>query len=123
MAHARSGGLDAAAVVEYLETLGNADLGVTNLALDDNTAARYVGTYEPEGAPDVVFRIAVNRRRNVLTFQRDDRAVRFLDHLGSDEFSPGGAASVRISFDVDNGTALGLTIRDGGLVVKAGRLA
>ncbi len=123
LAHARSGGLEATAVVEYLETLGNADIGVTDLAIDDNTAARYVGTYEPEGTPGVVFRIAVNERRKVLTFQRDERVGRFLNHLGSDEFSPGGATSVRISFDIDNGAALGLTIRDGDLVVKARRLA
>ena len=123
LAHARSGGLDAAAVVEYLETLGDADLGVTNLALDEGATARYVGTYETEGTSGVIFRIAVNERRKVLTFQRDQRTRRFLNYLGSDEFSPGGAASVRISFDVDNGTALGLTIRDGDLVVKAHRIA
>ncbi len=123
MSHARKGGDDAAAVVEYLETLGDADLVVTNLPLDDGVSASYVGNYEPEGAPGVVFRIAVNKRRKVLTFQRDERVGRFLNHLGNDEFSPGGAASVRISFNVDGGTARSLTIRDGDLVVRANRLA
>jgi len=123
MSHARNGGEDAAAVVEYLDTLGDADIGVTNLPLDDGAAARYVGNYEPEGVPGVVFRIDVTKRSKALTFQRDERDRRFLNYLGSDEFSPGGAASVRISFDVDGGTALGLTIRDGDLVVKAHRLA
>ncbi len=123
MAHARNGGDDATGVVEYLDTLGDADIGATNLPLDEGTAAMYVGNYEPEGAPGVVFRIAMHERRKVLTFRRDERVARFLNHLGSDEFSPGGAASVRLSFDVDSGTALGLTIRDGDLVVKAHRLA
>ncbi len=123
MAHARKGGDDAAAVVQYLDTLGDADIGATNLPLDDGAMAGYLGNYEPEGAPDVVFRIAVNQRFKVVTFQRDERTARFLNYLGHDEFSPGGAAAVRISFDVENGTALGLTIRDGDLVVRADRLA
>lgn len=121
MSHARNGGDDAAAVVEYLEQLGDADIGVTNLALDEETASMYVGNYQPEGAPDVVFRMGL--RRGTLTFQRDERDMRFLNHLGNNEFSPGGAASVRISFDVLNGAALALAIRDGDLLVKANRLA
>ncbi len=123
MDHARNGGDDAAAVVEYLEQLGDADIGATNLPLDGGTASIYVGSYQPEGAPGVVFRIGLHKRRKVLTFQRDERVLRFLNHLGNDEFSPGGAASVRISFDVGSGTALGLMIRDGDFIVKANRLA
>ncbi len=123
MDHARKGGDDAAAVVEYLEQLGDADIGATNLPLDEGTASMYVGDYQPQGAPGVVFRIALHKRRKVLTFRRDERAMRFLNHLGNDEFSPGGAASVTISFDVGAGTALGLTIRDGDRIVKANRLA
>ena len=119
--HARKGGDDAAAVVEYLEQLGDADIGATNLPLDEATASMYVGNYQPQGAPGVVFRIDL--RRGTLTFQRDERDMRFLNHLGNDEFSPGGAASVRISFDIGAGTALGLVIRDGDLIVKANRLA
>ncbi len=121
MAHARKGGDDAAAVVEYLDKLGDADIGATNLPLDEGTAAMYVGNYQPEGGPGVVFRIGL--RRGTLTFQRDERVMRFLNHLGNDEFSPGGGASVRIAFDVDNGTALALAIHDGDVIVRANRLA
>jgi len=119
--HARKGGDDAAVVVEYLEKLGDADIGPTNLPLDEGTASMYVGNYQPQGAPGVVFRIGL--RRGTLPFQRDERTMRFLNHLGNDEFSPGGAAPVRISFDIGAGTALGLAIRDGDLIVKANRLA
>ena len=121
MAHARNGGDDAAAVVEYLEKLGDADIGVTNLALDEATAAQYVGNYEPQGAPGVVFRIGL--RRGTLTIQRDERPLRFLNHLGNDEFSPGGGPSVRISFEIVNGAAIAMAIRDGDIIVKANRLA
>jgi hypothetical protein len=119
--HARKGGDDATVVVEYLEKLGDADIGPTNLPLDEGTASMYVGNYQPQGAPGVVFRVGL--RRGTLTFQRDERVMRFLNHLGNDEFSPGGAASVSISFDVESGTALALTIHDGDLIVKANRLA
>ncbi len=121
MHHARKGGEDAAAVVEYLEQLGDADIGVSTVPLDEGTASMYVGNYEPVGAPGVVFRIGL--RRGTLTFQRDERVMRFLNHLGNNEFSPGGAASVRISFDVDSGAALALAIHDGDVIVKANRLA
>ncbi len=121
MHHARKGGEDAAAVVEYLEQLGNADIGVSTVPLDEGTASMYVGNYEPAGAPGVVFRVGL--RRGTLTFQRDERVMRFLNHLGNNEFSPGGAASVRISFDVDSGAALALAIHDGDVIVKANRLA
>ena len=120
MDHARHGGDDEAAVVEYLEQLGDADIGVSTVPLDEGTASMYVGNYEPVGAPGVVFRVGL--RRGTLTFQRDERVMRFLNHLGNNEFSPGGAASVRISFDVDCGAALALAIHDGDVIVKANRL-
>ena len=94
---------------------------MTDLPLDEATAAQYVGNYEPQGAPDVVFRIGL--RRGTLTFQRDERVLRFLNHLGSDEFSPGGGPSVRISFEVTNGAASALVIHDGDILMKANRLA
>ena len=120
--HGRAGGEDAADVVEYLEELGDADIGQTNLPLDEQAAEVYVGAYEPDGAPGVVFRIAVHPRRKILTFQRDERVIRFLNHEGNHEFNPGGAASVRLVFDVTDGPATAFTIRDGDLIVRARRI-
>ena len=99
----------------------DADIGQTNLPLGEQAAEVYVGEYEPDGAPEVVFRIALHPRRKILTFQRDERVIRFLNHEGNHEFNPGGAASVRLVFDVADGPASAFTIHDGDLVVRAQR--
>ena len=70
----------------------------------------------------MVFKIDVHERRKVLTFKRDDRPMRFLMHLGDHAFSPGGAPSVRITFDVHDGRAPALAVADGNLIVQALRI-
>lgn len=119
--HAKHG--KAGRVIEYLETLGDADIGQVNEPLDEQTAQAYVGDYVPDGAPEVVFRIGFHERQNVLTFQRDDRQFRFLMHVGNHAFNPGGAATVRIAFDVRAGRGMGLSIRDGDLMITARRIS
>ena len=120
LAHARFG--KAERVIEYLESIGDADIGQTNVPLDDEAARAYVGDYEPQGAPGVVFKIDIHQRRKVLTFKRDDRPVRFLKHLGDHAFSPSGAPAVRISFDMHDGRAMALAVADGDLFVRALRI-
>jgi hypothetical protein len=118
--HARFGKDEAKDVVAYLEELGDANPTVTNLPVPDDGVA-YVGDYEPAGAPDAIFHIGLQERRKVLTFARDDRQLRFLNHLGEHRFSPGGAASVVIAFEMHEGRATGLAIRDGDLMITAKR--
>ncbi len=118
--HARTG--KAARVVKYLEQLGDAGIGPVNLPIDQAEAQVYAGDYEPQGAPDTVFHIAFHERRGVLTFQRDDRTPRFLNRESNHVFNPGGAASVRITFDMRDGKATALSIRDGDLDLLALRL-
>ena len=120
LAHARNG--KAPRVEEYLEALGDADLGQTNLPLDEPAAQTYLGDYEPKGAPDAVLRIGYHQRQRGLTFQRDQRQMRFLMHLGDHEFNPSGARSVRLAFDVRDGRAAALSIRDGDLKLVALRV-
>ena len=117
--HARKGGEPAAGVVEYLEELGDADTGQTNLPLTEQAGRVYVGDYEPQGAPEVVFRIDWHPRRKILTFKRDERPLRFLSHAGDHMFNPGGAASVWITFDVRGDQAVALSVRDGDLEITA----
>jgi hypothetical protein len=120
--HARFGREEAADVVAYLEELGDADLAVPNLPLDEATATPYVGEYVPAGAPGVVFRTTYKERRRVLAFQRDERQLRFLNHHGEHGFSPGGAASVRITFTMKGDRAASLSITDGPLAITARRV-
>lgn len=117
--HAVNGGEDAAAVVEYLQELGDADLGQTNLPLDESTIEACTGDYEPDGVPGVRFRIEYHDRMKLLRFGRDDRQPRSLLRETGYTFNPGGAPSVRVTFDVQHGRATGLTVRDGDLVINA----
>jgi hypothetical protein len=121
LGHARNGKADR--VTAYLEQLGEADIGQPDLGLDEVGAWVYRGEYQPRDAPGVVFRIGFHDRRNVLTFQRDDRPLRFLLRSGEHVFSPGGVADVRIVFDVTRDRATSLTVHDGDLLITAARIA
>ena len=120
--HARHGGDPAAHVVEYLEALGDADIGQPKLPIDEAEAAAYVGDYAPEGGVDTVFHVGYHQRRKGLTIGRDDRVFRFLLRTEEHAFAPGGAAAVRIMFFVAGGKAAALSIQDGDLLVRATRI-
>jgi hypothetical protein len=120
--HARAGKEQASDVVDYLESLGDADTGQTTLPTTKADAAALLGEYEPAGAPEVVFRIGYNERRSVVSFQRDDRQLRFILRVGEDAFAPGGAPSVRITFQRQGDRVSGLTITDGPLRISARRV-
>ena len=111
----------AAGVTEYLGQLGDADIRVTNLPLDEQSAQAFVGDYVPDGAPDVTFHIRFSDRIKMLTFQRDDYSTRRLLRESDSVFTPGGAAGVRITFEGDNGRASVVSIADGELRIKARR--
>ena len=117
--HAQNG--KATRVVEYLETLGGADVGQPNLPIDEDSARTYAGDYEPRDAAGVVFHVKFHEKRSVLTFQRDERQLRFLQREGEHVFNPGGAASVRLTFAVSGERARALVISDGELQVRATR--
>jgi hypothetical protein len=121
LGHARAGKDEARSVVDYLESLGDADVGQTNLATTKDDAAAYVGNYAPTGAPDVVFRVSYDERRAGVKFQRDDRQFRFILRVGDDTFAPAGAPSVRIAFAREGDRARSLTVADGPLRVTAAR--
>lgn len=119
--HARHGGDDAKSVVAYLEALGDADNGQRNDPLEDEQARSYTGSYVPAAAPDVAFHVKFNERRRGVTFQRDAQQFRFLLYQGNDTFSPGGAPSVKIIFNLRHEDGATVTIRDGGLELVAVR--
>lgn len=121
--HAMNAGDSASAVVSYLQELGDADTGQPHTPLEETNAQGYIGQYEPDIAPGVTFAVAYHDKRKTLTFTRDDRSVRILMNRGNHEFNPAGTPEVRITFEVQDGVAKSLTIRDGDLVVNASRRA
>jgi hypothetical protein len=120
LAHARSGGPGAENVLKYLESLGDADPRYTDLPLTDADHEVIAGEYA--FGPGVTERLKVGRNgRGGLTIVRPGFTERGLSHQGGLVFNPAGAETVKIRFEVANGTARTLTVEDGPTVVRAQR--
>jgi hypothetical protein len=117
--HARNGGEAAAAVVAFLETLGDADVGYDVQPLPAGAPELYVGAYAA-GADR--FEVSTNRNGALGLKRLPDGAFRNLFHLGDHAFHPPGNDRVRIVFTVEGGRAASLAIVEGGRRVEAGRV-
>jgi hypothetical protein len=120
LAHAKAGGAGAAAVAQYLESIGDADPGYRNEPLSDADRGAITGTYSFGPDASARFTIAVGDRG--ATIQRQGAAARNLFHLGGRVFHPTGADAVRIRFAPGERAAT-LVVEDGPLSVTATRLA
>ena len=60
-------------------------------------------------------------RRGLLSLQIGEGTSRPLVHLGEHTFHPGGAASVRVRFEVQGGAVKGVWIEDGAVTLSARR--
>lgn len=119
--HARNGGEPAAGVVEYLESLGDADQGATSLAVSEEEKAVYLGRYEFGAGPKDAFDVLTNSG-GMLAIKRGDRFARVLNRVEKHAFAPGGAPAVRVRFDVEGDRAVALTIHDPIPLVRALRV-
>jgi hypothetical protein len=120
MAHARAGGPDAAAVVQFLTSLGDADtpLPSASLAIADRDGV--VGKYVYGTGPRDYFVIDVQNDR--LGIDRPGGpARRMLIHTGNLAFFPTGVPTARIAFARAGDRITQLTLSDPDLVVTAVR--
>jgi hypothetical protein len=130
LAHARVGGAGASAVLEYLQSLGDADQAAP-AALTEADIKALAGTY--------VFGIGVTQQVEItadqkiygtkmythspqLTWTRKGTMGRPLFHLGERTFYPAGATHVRIQFKEDAAGAV-MTVTDADTVLTARRKA
>ena len=111
--HAKAGGDEARSVVQYLEELGDADIGQKSLPLSDESKKLCQGEYSFGAKPDDRLIIAPGRFSDLAIQRGKEGASRPLFHLGDHAFHPTGAPSVRIEFELKNGRAAKLTIIDG----------
>ncbi len=118
--HARNGHQPAEAVVEYLQSLGDADAGPTSLELSDEQKQSYIGRYVFGSGPDDAFEVLTNRR-GLLAIKRGDRFSRVLNRVEEHAFAPSGAPEVRVRFQIDNGRAVSLTVHDPVPLIRATR--
>ena len=115
--HAKAGGPGSAAVVAYLESLGDADPAYPNEPLDP---AEFTGTYVfGDGANDKF--LVTTPARGGLVMKREGMFDRNLRHHGNRVFNPVGAEAVRIRFEPASGRATSVTVEDGALRVIAKR--
>lgn len=119
--HARAGGPQAAEVVRYLESLGDADPRYTNAPLSDAEQAAIGGDYAFGRDASERFRVARNARGE-LTIARTGMTERNLFHQGGLVFHPPGADAVKIRFDVADGRARLLVVEDGPRRIEALRV-
>jgi hypothetical protein len=119
LAHAKAGGPQAADVLAYLESLGDADPRYTNEPLSAADRAAVAGMYSfGDGAND---RFSVTSEERGSSIQRAGAVARPMFHLGGRVFHPTGAVSVRIRFAAGE-RAASLTVEDGPLTVVAVRV-
>jgi hypothetical protein len=119
LSHAKAGGAQSAAVVRYLESLGDAE---TRYPAEPLAAAaeELAGTYAFGPAPHDRFIVSVPPRGG-LVIKREGAVDRVLSHHGGRVFNPAGAEAVRMRFTPDTGRATTVTIEDGPLRVVATR--
>lgn len=120
MVHARAGGPPAAAVVSYLESIGDAALPLTDEPLAAEERAMLGGRYVFGDRPRDSFTITT--KPNQVALGRAGATAQNLRHLGRLEFAPPGAPAVRIRFERAGATIVAFTIADPDVVVRARRV-
>ena len=118
MVHAKAGGPPAAAVVAYLESIGDAALPLTDEPLSDEDRAMLDGRYVFGDRPRDSFTVAT--KPNQVSIGRAGVVrTRLSATSGSLEFVPAGAPAVRIRFEREGGRIVALTVHDPDVVVRA----
>jgi hypothetical protein len=120
MSHAKAGGTGAAAVVQYLATLGDADVPTATQPLSPADRETLVGKYVyGPGARDF-FTIDVQQDR--LGIDRPSSpSRRFLMHTGDLIFFPSGVPTAKIAFVRAGGKATQLTLANPNIMLTAKR--
>ena len=125
MWHAKQGGPDAAAVVQYLTTVGDADISPATLPLALPERDALVGKYTYGAGPRDHFTIEVRRDmlgRDQLTIERSGAPSRQnLYHVGNLVFFPTGVPSAKIAFAREGAKITQLTVADPNVMLTARR--
>jgi hypothetical protein len=112
---------DNQALIEYLESLGNADIQVENLALTALEKEMFLGDYKYSDGPEDGFSIKLNRRDS-LSFGKLGNFGGTLYRIGEDEFIYNAMPTVKIVFNKENNVVTGLTIHEPDLTLTAKKM-
>ena len=120
MSHAKAGGADAAAVVQYLASLGDADTPTPTQPLAVTDRDELIGKYVYGPGPRDYFTIDVQQDR--LGIDRPGSpARRFLLHTGNLVFFPSGVPNAKIAFGRQRDKVTQLTVADSNVMLTARR--
>jgi hypothetical protein len=120
LSHARAGGKDAAAVVTYLESVGDADTRPATVDLPAADRDAVVGRYTFGAGPRDRFDVDVSSDR--LGLQRPEGNRSLLFHTGGLVFYPSGVPSVRIAFTREGTAVTRMTVADPDVILTATRV-
>jgi hypothetical protein len=121
MVHAKLGGPQAASVVSYLESLGDADLPMKDEPIAAADRADLDGRYTFGDRPRDSFTVTTTPK--LVTIARIGVTSRNFLHLGNLEFHPPGAPAVRIRFERDGKRVTALTVSDPDLIVRGHKVS
>jgi len=108
-------------VLNYLESLGNADIKPKSLAISEEEKKTYMGEYRFGNNENELFIVDLHRL-GFLQMARKGAAARALNRIDENIFSPAGAPSVSIIFRMGNGKPVSLSIHEPDPVVSAARV-
>jgi hypothetical protein len=124
LSHAKAGGPDAAAVVQYLAALGDADTPTPTQPLAPGDVDALVGKYVYGPGPRDYFTVDVQKPMLGMALGIDrpnSPARRGLGHLGNLVFFPTGVPTVKIAFAREGDKGMQLTVADPDVMVTAKR--
>ena len=121
--HARAGGEAAASVLEYLLEKGGADPKISELELTDERKKQFVGRYRFHDGENDLFEVRMNSRGALSIRRAGEEFGPRLFHVEENGFSPSGSPSVRIRFQFQRGSVMGMSIHDPDPTIGARRLA
>jgi hypothetical protein len=99
LAHARAGGDKAKDTYDYLESLGDAGVGLEAKPISEAERKQYTGVYAFGDGAGERFEIKLDARGN-LAFSHASGASPMIHSLGNDEFFPSGVHTTRFLFDL-----------------------
>ena len=125
MWHAKQGGPDAAAVVQYLTAVGDADVQPTTSPLEAPDRDALVGKYTYGPGPRDFFTVEVRRdmqgRDQVVIERAGAPSRQNLNHVGNLVFFPTGVPSAKIAFAREGAKITQLTVADPNVMLTARR--
>ncbi len=111
---------DSKKLLDYLESLGNAD-GQTYQTIEEQDKQKYVGDYKYGNGEADGFTIKVNSRK-LVSLGRLGKNGGSLYKIGENKFIYNGTPSVIISFLIENGKVISLTVTEPNLTLTAKKL-